>query len=191
MQEDIDFENDSTAEGEERILLLLEAQKDGRGRRHRVRFIGGEAAKASQSGGRKIIAHICNDQGNGGRGYFQVLKSEWGPGPSRAYFEWHRDRGLGVEGGFRLGGVQFVQVSPLVEVANVIGFQGHRKGSKGFPARYDAIAEALEVLGQRAASSRASVHMPFACGGGLQWDQMGPIVKAMSAAHGVAVYVYR
>jgi len=160
-----------------------------------VKFTTGEAVKANQSGGKKIIAHVCNDQGNGGRGYFQAIKLQWGPGPSRAYFEWHRDRTTasdrGDSNGFRLGAVQFVEVSPLVEVASMIGFQGSRSGSRGAPVRYSALEEALEAVGCRASLQGASVHMPHACGGGLQWDQMSPLVKAMAAKHAIAVYVYR
>ncbi|CAE7751263.1 unnamed protein product, partial [Symbiodinium pilosum] len=116
--------------------------------------------QASQSSGRKVVAHLCNDQGNGGRGYFQAIKKAWGSGPSRQYFEWHRDRSMECENRFRLGAVQFVEVSPLVEVANLIALQGSRRGSKGGPLRLEALEEALEALGSHAARSRASVHMP-------------------------------
>jgi len=156
-----------------------------------VHFTTGDAAKASQSGGRKIIAHVCNDQGNGGRGFFQAIKREWGPAASRAYFEWHRDRGL--LGDFRLGAVQFVRVGPLVEVANMIGKQGSKEGSKGPPVRPAAVEEALREVGRHAAEIGASVHIPSANGGGvgLPWEQLRPVLQAISKEHGVAIYVYR
>lgn len=156
-----------------------------------VERVTGNAAKAGQCGGQKIIAHICNDQGNGGRGFFQAIKSEWGLAAPRAYFEWHRDRGAGS--GFRLGAVQFVQVSKLVEIANIIGQQGSKAGSKGPPVRYDAVEEALQSLGRHAAERGATVHMPRVSrgGSGLDWDKMGGLVKAMAKRHGVTIYVYR
>jgi len=152
----------------------------------RVHYSNGDAAKASQCGGRKIIAHVCNDQGNGGRGYFQAIKKELGPGPSRAYFEWHRDRS---QNDFRLGGCQIVQVNQLVEVANMIGQQGHKSGSKGGPARPEAIQEALELLGNHAAAVGASVHIPHSsCN---RWEQVGPLLKSMAQTHRLQIYVYK
>lgn len=156
-----------------------------------LQYTGGDAAKASCCGGRKIIAHLCNDQGNGGRGFFQAIKKEWGAAPSRAYFEWHRDRG--TSGDFVLGAVQIVKVSPLVEVANMVCQQGSKPGSKGPPVRYDAIERALHALGRHAAEVRASVHMPSSSrgGAGLEMEKMRPLVQGMSKLYGVTVYVYK
>jgi len=161
------------------------------GRRAKVHFTTGDAAKASQCGGHKIIAHVCNDQGNGGRGFFQAVKSEWGLAASRAYFEWHRDRGHGS--GFRLGAVQFVRVGPLVEVANMIGKQGSKEGSKGSPVKQAAVEEALRAVAWHAAESGASVHLPMASGGGpgMPREQLEPLLKAVSAETGAAIYVYK
>mmetsp|Transcript_47935 Transcript_47935/g.113945 ORF Transcript_47935/g.113945 Transcript_47935/m.113945 type:complete len:500 (-) Transcript_47935:69-1568(-) len=155
-----------------------------------AQYTTGNAAKASQSGGRKIIAHACNDQGNGGRGFFQELQSEWGNAASRAYFEWHRDR---ASSGFRLGAVQFIAVSRLVEVANMICQQGSKSGSRGPPVRYDAVEEVLSAVGERAASMGASVHMPrIGCGrhGGGDWGRIWNLVKAMAKKYNIDVYLY-
>lgn len=156
-----------------------------------LRFVNGDAAKVGSGRGQKILAHICNDQGNGGRGFFQAIKREWGPEPSRAYFEWHRDRAAGGHIAFRLGAVQFTRVSPLVEVASIIGLQGHKSGSKGPPVRYSAIEEALQSLGQRASERNASIHIPFSGGGGVQWDQMTPMMRKLSKSFNIDIYVYR
>eukprot|EP00930_Biecheleria_cincta_P030351 TRINITY_DN21020_c0_g1_i1.p1 TRINITY_DN21020_c0_g1~~TRINITY_DN21020_c0_g1_i1.p1 ORF type:complete len:509 (+),score=63.28 TRINITY_DN21020_c0_g1_i1:23-1528(+) len=131
----------------------------------RLRFVNGDASKVGYGRGQKILAHMCNDQGNGGRGFFQAIKREWGQEPSRAYFEWHRDRTAGGPDAFCLGAVQFTRVSPLVEVASIIGLQGHKSGSKGPPVRYSAIEEALRSVGQRASERNASIHIPFSGGG--------------------------
>lgn len=157
----------------------------------RLRFVNGDAAKVGACGGQKILAHICNDQGNGGRGFFQAIKREWGPEPSRAYFEWHRDRTAGGPDAFRLGAVQFTRVSSLVEVASIIGLQGHKSGSKGPPVRYSAIEEALRSLSQRASECNASIHIPLSGGGGVQWDQMTPMLRNMVKSYDVDIYVYR
>mmetsp|Transcript_71680 Transcript_71680/g.155713 ORF Transcript_71680/g.155713 Transcript_71680/m.155713 type:complete len:434 (-) Transcript_71680:220-1521(-) len=157
------------------------SQRGGRAAVHRT---SGDAAKASQCGGRKVIAHICNDQGNGGRGFFQAINQQWGPVASRSYFEWHRDR---ASSGFRLGAVQFVQVSPLVEIANMIGQQGSKGGSKGPAVRVPAVEEALHAVGQHAASMGATVHLPSQ---GLRGDQLWQLLKAVSKRHGVEIYIY-
>merc|ERR1712032_225675 len=119
-------------------------------------------------------------------GFFKAIKSEWGPAASRAYFEWHRDRG--IRGDFRFGSVQVVQVSKTLEIANMLCQQGSKAGSKGPPVRYDAIEKALHTLGKYAAEVDATVHMPWSSrgGSGLDWDKMRPMVQAMSKSCGVA-----
>jgi len=159
-------------------------------RKGRLHFTTGEAAKASQSSGRKVIAHLCNDQGNGGRGYFQAIKKTWGSAPSRQYFEWHRDRKLeSVENRFRLGAAQFVQVSPLVEVANLIVLQGSKSGSKGGPLRLEALEEALEALANHAAMQGASVHMQASGGGAM--DKLVKLLREAAQKHHIDIFVYR
>mmetsp|Transcript_54756 Transcript_54756/g.177147 ORF Transcript_54756/g.177147 Transcript_54756/m.177147 type:complete len:499 (-) Transcript_54756:65-1561(-) len=168
-----------------------EPLKASAGKTSNLHFASGDAAKASSCGGRKVVAHICNDQGNGGRGFFQAIKKEWGPEPSRAYFEWHR---RGVRGDFFLGSVQAVQVTKLVDVVNMVCQQGYKScGSKGPPVRYEAVEQALHSLGRYAAEVGASVHMPWNSkgGAGLDWELMRPMVQGMSRLYGVTVYVYR
>lgn len=156
----------------------------------RLHFTTGEAAKASQSSGRKVIAHLCNDQGNGGRGYFQAIKKTWGSVPSRQYFEWHRDRKLeSVENRFRLGAAQFVQVSPLVEVANLIVLQGSRSGSKGGPLRLEALEDAVEALASHAAMQGASVHMQAS--GGAAMDKLVKLLREAAQKHHIDIFVYK
>lgn len=154
-----------------------------------VHCSSGSAAKAGQCGGRKIIAHFCNDQGNGGRGFFQDIKKEWGPGPSRAYFEWHRDRPASM---FRLGAAQIVPVGKMAEVANMIAQQGSKSGSRGPSGREDAASEAFGAVCGYAASREASVHVPWVgpSRAGLRWDQIMSLAKKASKRHGVAVYLY-
>jgi len=154
-----------------------------------VRYVAGDATKVSYGGGRKIIAHIVNDKGRWGKGFVMAISREWGKGPQRAYFEWHRDR---PQSGFRLGSVQFVVVSPRIEVANMVSQSGTKTGSQGAPIRYGALEEALGSLAQHAAEAGATVHMPrIGCGlAGGDWTRVAGLVDAASAAHGVTVYVY-
>ena len=66
-------------------------------------------------------------------------------------------------------------------MANMIGQQGVKHGSKGPPVRYAAIEQALAMVGVRAASEGASVHMPRIGTGlaGGEWSQVEPMLIAM------------
>mmetsp|Transcript_65143 Transcript_65143/g.121428 ORF Transcript_65143/g.121428 Transcript_65143/m.121428 type:complete len:485 (+) Transcript_65143:54-1508(+) len=183
--------NQGNEQGEEPVEQIEDMLPgNSPGSHGKAQYTTGNAAKASQGKGRKIIAHACNDQGNGGRGFFQEIQTEWGNGPSRAYFEWHRDR---PASGFALGAVQFVQVNRLVEVANMICQQGSKSGSRGPPVRYDAIEKALNAVGEHAAALGASVHLPrIGCGrgGGGDWGRIWGLIKNMASHHKVEVFVY-
>jgi ribA/ribD-fused uncharacterized protein len=154
-----------------------------------VHYVTGDATKAGYGNGNKIIAHIVNDKGRWGKGFVMALSKEFGDGPRRQYFEWHRDR---ATTDFRLGSVQFVQARNLIAIANMVGQCGLKTGSQGPPVRYEAVAECLQILGQRALDEGASVHMPrIACGlAGGQWEKVGLMVENMSATYGIRVYVY-
>ncbi len=109
--------------------------------------------------------------------------------PEAEYRAW---QAAGAAGGFGLGAVQFVPVRADVTVANLIGQHGIRKGSKGPPVRYDAIAAGLAKVGDHALATAASVHMPrIGCGlAGGNWEHVEPLVEQHLSARGVAVTVY-
>ena len=152
-----------------------------------IRYLRGDAT-APQAKGRKIIAHVCNDQGGWGKGFVLAVSRRW-PEPESAYRAWHRDR---ARNDFGLGALQLVPVQPLVWVANMIGQHGIRTGSKGPPVRYEAIRTALENLGRHARRLDASVHMPrIGCGlAGGRWELVEPLVAAELTDHSVEVTVY-
>lgn len=78
-------------------------------------------------------------------------------------------------------------------VANMIGQNGTKTGSKGPPVRYAAIREALMTVGDRASMEGATVHMPrIGCGlAGGEWERVEPMLIAMLAAHTtVECFVY-
>src|ERR1700722_6016752 len=55
-----------------------------------VRLLKGDAT-SPQARGVKIIAHICNDLGNWGKGFVLAISARW-PEPEKAYQQWHRSR---------------------------------------------------------------------------------------------------
>ncbi|MFD4376292.1 macro domain-containing protein [Streptomyces sp. NPDC058486] len=153
-----------------------------------ITYVRGDAT-APQGKGVRIIAHVCNDIGGWGKGFVVAVSRRW-PEPEAAFRRWHRER---AANDFGLGAAQFVQVSPYLWVANLVGQRGIRTGrSTGVPVRYEAIDRALERLADRAVELGASVHMPrIGCGlAGGTWDRVEPLVRERLVERGIAVTVY-
>ncbi|MER6500536.1 macro domain-containing protein [Streptomyces sp. NPDC001455] len=152
-----------------------------------ITYIRGDAT-APQGSGVKLIAHVCNDLGGWGKGFVLAVSRRW-PEPEAAYRRWHRER---AGNDFALGAAQFVQVSPYIWVANMVGQRGMRRGSKGVPVRYEAIDTALGVVADRAIALGASVHMPrIGCGlAGGTWSRVEPLLENRLLSRGLAVTVY-
>jgi O-acetyl-ADP-ribose deacetylase (regulator of RNase III) len=150
-------------------------------------YIKGDAT-VPQAKGVKIIAHVCNDRGRWGKGFVMALSARW-PAPEEAYRAWYRDR---AENDFGLGAVQFVQVEPLLWVANMVAQHGLTAGSEGPPIRYEAVEACLAKLAHKARELGASVHMPrIGCGlAGGRWELIEPILERTLGAAEVAVTVY-
>ena len=152
---------------------------------HRI----GDATEPTERGP-IVIAHCVNDAGAWGRGFVMALSARW-PQPERAYRAWHRD---GVSDGipFRLGAVQFVEVAPSVEVANIVGQHGIRRSRAKPPVRYAALQEGFGDVARHAALRGAAVHMPrIAVGlaGGL-WNVIQPMIEQQIVARDVDVVIF-
>src|SRR4051794_17329870 len=152
-----------------------------------ITYVAGDAT-TPQAKGVKVIAHVCNDMGGWGKGFVLALSRRW-PEPEADYRRWHRER---AGNDFGLGAVRLGRVDTRLWVANMIGQHGIRTGSKGPPVRYEAIEEALTVLGTRALDLGASVHMPrIGCGlAGGRWGKVEPLVLERLSTRGVQVTVY-
>ena len=97
-----------------------------------------------------------------------------------------------IESPFALGEVQFVQVSAVLWVANLVGQRDVRTVDGIPPVRYEAIRKGLQRVAQEARRLNASVHMPrIGCGlAGGKWEEVGKIVEEELANNGVQVTVY-
>merc|ERR1711985_87775 len=137
--------------------------------------------------GRKIIAHVCNDIGRWGKGFVMAISDKW-PEAASMYRQWHKS---GVKEGFEMGAVQLIELTPSLTLANMIGQNGIKTGSKGPPVRYDAIGKALMAVGAYAVSEGASIHMPRIGTGlaGGEWQQIEALLDAMLERYSVHVYV--
>ncbi len=153
----------------------------------KILYLKGDAT-SPQAKGVKIIAHICNNIGGWGKGFVLAISKRW-PEPEKSYRKWHRERS---QNDFKLGNAMLVQVQERLYVANMIGQQGIKTGSKGVPIRYEAVESCLQQLRDEALSLKASVHMPrIGCGlAGGKWEKIEPLIQKQLIDHGVAVYVY-
>ncbi len=153
-----------------------------------IEYVRGDATLPCGPGP-KIIAHVCNDIGAWGAGFVVAVSRRW-PQPEAAYRQWHRDR---ATSGFALGAAQFVQVDEQLWVANMVGQHGIRtRTSRGTPVRYEAMAKALAVVGEKAVAEGATVHMPrIGCGlAGGRWETVEPLIAGHLTRRGIAVTVY-
>jgi O-acetyl-ADP-ribose deacetylase (regulator of RNase III) len=152
-----------------------------------IQYLNGDAT-APQVEGNKVVAHICNDLGGWGKGFVLAVSRRWKE-PELDYRQWHREQ---ADNDFGLGAVRFVQVEPLLWIANMIGQHGIKASSEGPPIRYEAVRECLEKLAGFASEKKASVHMPrIGCGlAGGRWELVLPVIESTLASRNVPVYVY-
>lgn len=153
-----------------------------------IRYLQGDATRpvgpVSES---KIIVHVCNDEGKWGKGFVLAVSKRWKV-PELAY----RDA-FSTTSVLALGDVQFVQVEPRLEVANLIGQHGiTRRGQRVPPVRYEAIKKGLNTVALHAKKLGASVHMPRIGSGlaGGRWEDVEPIIKETLIDAGIATTVY-
>merc|ERR1712032_44422 len=100
--------------------------------------------------------------------------------------KWHK---AGKEAQFALGRVQLVTLTGMLSLANIIGQNGIKTGSKGPPVRYEAIQLGLDAVCLHATTVGASVHMPRIGSGlaGGDWRRIEAIVESMTKRHCVDI----
>src|SRR5262245_46971730 len=145
-------------------------------------------ATAPQGEGNKIIAHICIDGGGWGKGFVGALSRRW-PEPEAAFRAWYKGR---AQNDFALGAVQYVQVEPVLLVANMLAQHGYKPTRQGPPIRYEALETCLKKVAEKAKTLNASVFMPrIGCGlAGGTWELVEPIILRTLSENDIAVTVY-
>lgn len=146
-----------------------------------IKYVIGDATQPIGSG-MKILTHICNDEGAWGAGFVLAISKLWKE-PERMYrLRFHT---------MCLGDVQYVNVEPDLIVANMISQHsfGILKISPP-PIRYEALKDCLKSVADKAASVKASVHMPRIGTGlaGGKWSVIEPIIE--KNLNGISVTVY-
>ena len=143
-------------------------------------------ATLPQGQGPGIIAHVCNDIGQWGKGFVLPLGKRY-PEAEKQYREWYKRN----DPPFALGRVQFVEVAPKLWVANMIGQRGIARRGSLPPVRYEAIQECLRSVCVFATEQKAYVQMPrIGCGlAGGKWEEVSQIVEEELVQHGLFVLV--
>jgi len=155
-----------------------------------ITYLVGDATDP-QVPGKKIIAHVCNDEGGWGRGFVLSLSKRW-PQPEQSYRQWFKDRNSeDLEWPpFQIGNAIFVPVTEDIYVANMIAQHG-TKFTSGPPIRYGALEECLKDVEMWARDNdHASVHMPrIGCGlAGGTWAEVEAIINRVFID--IEVFVY-
>lgn len=150
-----------------------------------INYIKGDATCPIAKGNR-IIMHICNDLNKFGAGFALAIAKKW-PTAKEAYHSWYREHN-----DFGLGNVRFCEVQPYIFVAHMIAQHGLRGGSKGPPIRYEALAECLQKVTEKAKELGASIHAPR-IGIGLAegvWSIISKLIEEHLCQEGVDVTIY-
>ena len=160
----------------------------------RIHYIKGDATYPDACHGRKIIAHIVNDEGKWGRGFALALGKKF-PFARVDYLRWHRD---GPH--FGLGKVKFTNgptdyaPSPIW-IAHMVAQHSVQIVSRPLstpPIRYEALRVCLHIVSAAAANSKRTVHMPRIGTGlaGGRWEMIEPLINRTLCEKGIDVYVY-
>jgi O-acetyl-ADP-ribose deacetylase (regulator of RNase III) len=155
-----------------------------------LRYVIGDATQP-QGEGTKILVHVCNDIGAWGRGFVLPLAKRF-PETERAYRAWAAGT---TDLPFALGQVQFVQVLPTLEVANLIGQHDIARKNRPTdqpPVRYEAIRTGLARVRERSEQHQATLHMPRIGAGvaGGDWTVIERLIRDELVAHGIETTVY-
>jgi O-acetyl-ADP-ribose deacetylase (regulator of RNase III) len=161
-----------------------------------INYIIGDATKPIIETGKRVIAHIVNDQGAWGRGFVTAISARW-QDP-----EDHYRKQAKFSKRFKLGEVQWVFVDIDLAVCNMIAQHGLFSSKNPAPLRYDALERCLIKLieGARAVAGASdgvyvmkekfSIHLPrIGCGLARgDWGRVSGLIE--DVLWDVDVYVY-
>jgi len=162
-----------------------------------INYIIGDATEPIVEAGKRVIAHVVNDEGAWGKGFVEAVSGKW-PEPEAYY----RKQARFAKKHFKLGEVQWVFVDINLAVCNLIAQHGLYSSNNPVPLRYDALEQCLTKMaeGARAVTSAAdsaivegeklSIHLPrIGCGLARgDWLRVEGLIE--DALWDMDVYVY-
>lgn len=161
-----------------------------------IHYLRGDATEPVIKTGKRVIAHVVNDEGAWGKGFVKAVSAKWSE-PE----EYYRKQAKFAKG-FKLGETQWVFVDLDLAVCNMIAQHGLYNPKNLVPLRYDALERCLHKLaeGARAVAGKSdntstvmeeiTVHMPrVGCGLGRgDWNRVSELIA--DALWDIDVYVY-
>lgn len=156
----------------------------------RISYVRGDATQP-QGEGKKIILHICNDQGKWGKGFVLALSRRY-PLAEQRYRKWYAMR---QQIPMTLGKVQFVTINPHLKIVNMVAQHGIYPQGGIPPIRYEALSACLnKVAGHTLNDLQGawSVHMPRIGAGlaGGEWSVIEELILSHLCDKGLEVTVY-
>lgn len=138
-----------------------------------IKYRDGDAT-LPQSNNPTIICHSCNNLGVWGAGFVVPLGRRY-PQARQEYLKWAKI-------GCLLGEVQFVEVGPLLWVANIIGQEGVISKNNPHPVSYEALKKGFTAVADYACVRGAEVVMPrIGCGlGGGSWREVEKVLDVFT-----------
>lgn len=153
--------------------------------RSNIHYVTGDATEPIGEG-KKIIAHICNDQGGWGAGFVLALSNKWKE-PEEHYRE------AFAKGEIKMGTVQVVKTAtPNIDVVNMVAQHSYKTKDNPLPLSYETLQVCLSKLRYVATYLHATVHMPrIGCGlAGGDWKMVEQMIQTEICNKGIPVYVY-
>lgn len=162
-----------------------------------ISYVIGDATEPILEVGKRVIAHVVNDQGAWGKGFVNAVSTKWPEAKS-----YYRKQARYAKHHFGLGESQFIFVDDNLAVCNMIAQHGLYSSKNPVPLRYDALEQCLTKLayGARSVSGAAdaapiapekvSIHMPrIGCGLARgDWGRVSDLIE--DALWDLSVYVY-
>lgn len=153
-----------------------------------ITYLTGDATKPV-GGGRKIIAHVTNDEGGWGAGFVLAL-DKMSPEPKKMYQSMHRYWTQSNKLLFLpLGTVNYAKVSDDTYVANMTA-QHRTVRTVAKPICYKSLEHCLKNVSDYARQQGATIHMPrIGCGlAGGDWNVVESIIDDVMYHEDVFVY---
>jgi len=169
-----------------RVIGIASPLEKETGQDFRIRYLKGNALEP-RGGDQKLIVQVVNDKAMiWGAGFSRQLRNKW-PHAQSGFKDWV----LGAKREFKLGAAHIVRVDDSTTVASLVAQHGF--GPADHPRiRYNALATALQQIGEMANNASASIHMPRIGSGlaGGSWEVVEEIVEETLCRRGLKVTVY-
>ena len=154
-----------------------------------IHYVKGDVTKPEETGGIRVVAHICNDEGGWGpegQSVADAIGKRW-PEAKREYKDLFHS---GVE--LKLGEVQLVDVGDKLWVANCIAQHGYRRPGNLQPFKYEAFETCMGFLVRNFVGRNATIHMPKVGTrlGGADWSDVAHIIERTLGEAELNVTVY-